>query len=318
MVTQLFPAPALSHTARILVIGTGVAGVRNARDILKTNPDYHVHGARSLETAVADIRAGKFDALVVEHRLWCGKGVELRRAVFDAGPIALVLLGGPPEEDGCSSPPSEHLAVFRYADPSDLSQLPELVAAAVGTARAFRRRETMTRWLEREAGTDPLTGLHNHRAFDAELREACASSANDGVGLIVTNVVGTGLVNHNYGQDAGDRMLRRAAAGIARSIRASDVAARLSGDNFAVILQEATIEVCRLVARRIAHQLERANANEWADDIPVALTFGVACGKNCSAEALYETARAQLNDQRRFMPALISKRGDHDDGPSVA
>jgi diguanylate cyclase (GGDEF)-like protein len=199
------------------------------------------------------------------------------------------------------------------------------LAAALRSAheehRARRRRETMARWLEREAATDRLTGLLTDAAFSERLASACteARSRRRSVAIIIADVTGTQMVNRAHGDHVGDDMLRRAAVGISRCIRGNDSAGRVGGDEFAIVLDDADIETARRVARRIAHEIDRLNVSDWDGEIPVTLTFGVASGYACGPEQLLEAARAQLAPQTITRTAYLASWGwRDDDGPSVA
>jgi diguanylate cyclase (GGDEF)-like protein len=317
MPAQLPPALMTTRGARVLVVGTTIASIRMVRKALQAHTPFHVSGSREPRVALEHMQSDRFDVVVFDHGIGCEEAKAMVEAARSAAPIAFVVVGAP-AGDACLLTGGDRIAVFGHDDVRDGCGLVESVVEAAERARAIRRRETKTRWLEREATTDGLTGLHNRRAFDEALNVACSPGAGSSVGLILMNVVGTGMVNHNYGLDEGDRMLQRAALGIGRSIRAADFAARLGADEFAVIIGDADIDLCRRVARRISRELEHLNTSEWPDDLPVSVTFGLACARGCASGELYEAAREQLARQRRFVPALVSRRGGGDDGPSVA
>lgn len=198
---------------------------------------------------------------------------------------------------------------------------------AVGTAlhigaqeaAVSRRKETMLRWLERESERDSLTGLHNRQAFEDALAAACrdASEHRQPVAVIVVDVLGTRMVNETYGHEAGNELIKRAAGGVLHSIRGSDVAARLGGDDFGVVLPGASIDVARHVARRILHHMEELNETEWADEIPVTVAFGVASGTGCTADELLSAATARIVPHHHLIMTRQPNRLA-DDGPSVA
>jgi diguanylate cyclase (GGDEF)-like protein len=179
----------------------------------------------------------------------------------------------------------------------------------------------MVRWLEREARTDHMTGLYNRRAFDDRLREICdvARLSNEPVTLLVVDVAGTRTVNEVHGHEAGDDMIRRAGAAIARCLRGCDFAARVAGDDFGVILPNSDMALGRLIARRISHEIDRLNVEDWANQLPVSLTFGVATGKNCQPADLFNAADQQLSHNKSVHPVIAMLRErDDSDGPYVA
>lgn len=292
---------------RVLLAGTSTELLRKTRQQLRRIESAHVLNARSNDDAITHLRSGRIDALIVTPESWNGDaGLS---SIAEATPgLAVFLLGN---GQGHGTPPS--------LSPSQLSDSRELEQALVDgihAARTRRRRETMVRWLERESCTDALTGLLNRRGLQEHF-DRIDATPSDPIGIVLLNVVGTGMVNHNYGEEAGDRMIRRAARGIVHTIRGNDVSGRLEGDTFAVLLAGANLDVCRRVARRISQALERINAEEGDSEIPVAVTFGMAAGTGVPTEQLVAIAREQIREQRRYIP--LSRVGPRpDDGPSVA
>lgn len=258
---------------------------------------------------VHDRLDGRIDALVVDGATWANDA-DLRARVSERPAMGVVVVGA-----GRTPVSARPGLVVVHAREALGGKLPDEVVGAVRAARDARRKDTMVRWLERDAHTDSLTGLYNRSYFERELARECATERPTGVVLL--DLAGTKAVNHNYGMEAGDQLLWRAGQVVARCIRATDMAARIAGDTFAVLLPDSPEDACRLVARRIAHEAERRNASTWAGEVPVTLLVGTACGTGETPANLLERARRQIDDQRQFVPALVARRG-WDDGPSVA
>jgi diguanylate cyclase (GGDEF)-like protein len=92
--------------------------------------------------------------------------------------------------------------------------------------------------LELRAAVDPLTDLVNRRGLERELKRALAYVKRYGTGavLIYIDLDQFKLVNDRYGHAAGDAVLKGAAMVLARHVRASDLVARIGGDEFAILL----------------------------------------------------------------------------------
>src|SRR4051812_21783605 len=94
--------------------------------------------------------------------------------------------------------------------------------------------------LAEQARRDPLTTLLNHQAFgdalQAELERA--GRYDGGLTLVFFDVDRFKQVNDTYGHVEGDRILRRVADAAASTLRTSDLAGRMGGDEFAVVLLE--------------------------------------------------------------------------------
>ena len=110
----------------------------------------------------------------------------------------------------------------------------------------FRRRLDAARAgevarLAHIAITDPLTGLRNHRAFQEDLARELQRVGRTGepLSLVLLDLDGLKAINDNLGHQAGDERLQATAAAIRTIQRATDLAYRIGGDEFAVILPSA-------------------------------------------------------------------------------
>lgn len=93
----------------------------------------------------------------------------------------------------------------------------------------------------KRASQDELTGLARRWRFDEalELQVALAVRHGTTAALLLVDVDGLKSINDTLGHQAGDRVLQHVGAAIRQQTRLSDVAARIGGDEFAIILQEA-------------------------------------------------------------------------------
>jgi len=132
--------------------------------------------------------------------------------------------------------------------------------------------------LEARIDTDPLTGLLNRRGFERELARSVAYVKRYGAGaaLVFLDLDGFKPVNDRHGHAAGDAVLQAVARTLQRHVRASDVVARIGGDEFVVLLWNVTAEV----AATKAAALERAvlaNPIRWeSSTLAVGASAGVA------------------------------------------
>jgi diguanylate cyclase (GGDEF)-like protein len=314
--------PSGAQRIRVLVVDDGKGATACVRDILADAEDLVVTSARSASDAESLLSRGGFEAAILEPRFWEGDQGYLRPVIEDEAHHTSPIVVGTAAVTSKRGKP-QHQTIDEESMRAG-SCLADLIRRTVVEARSARRKQTMLRWLEREANTDELTGLNNRKGFEEELRETCATARIGAhpVGLLLMNVVGTGGVNAAHGQEAGDQMIRRAAAGLTRSVRGVDFSARLGDDDFAVILSGADIDLVRRVARRITHEIERMNTNDWETELPLSVTFGVASGVGVSAKSLLSAAEKQLGGLEHGPGAGIPPRMaaplEDDDGPSVA
>jgi diguanylate cyclase (GGDEF)-like protein len=151
--------------------------------------------------------------------------------------------------------------------------------------------------LEAKVDIDPLTELLNRRGFERELKRSLAYVKRYCVGaaLIFVDLDDFKPVNDRYGHAAGDAVLKAIAAAICAEVRASDMVARIGGDEFVVLLWN----VDDATAAAKATALERAvfaTPVQWgASTFVVGASAGVALvGALDSAEDLLARADAAM------------------------
>ena len=107
--------------------------------------------------------------------------------------------------------------------------------------------------LQINAATDPLTGLYNRRLFqeqfERELNRALRHSQH--LTLVIVDLHQFKEVNDRYGHPRGDALLQTAADTLRKSLRGSDYAFRVGGDEFALLLAQSDAEQAETLARRI-------------------------------------------------------------------
>jgi diguanylate cyclase (GGDEF)-like protein len=140
------------------------------------------------------------------------------------------------------------------------------MGGAVGAGMAFG---TLSRQLRRAAGTDGLTGLPNRWSWEEALDRELARSSRTGESLCVASIDLDGFkaLNDARGHKAGDLYLRSLAASWASAIRGNDLLARYGGDEFAVLLPNATRVQALAVIERMRAETPDTNFSsgvaEW-------------------------------------------------------
>jgi diguanylate cyclase (GGDEF)-like protein len=154
------------------------------------------------------------------------------------------------------------------------SQIDELerLAFRAGPALENARKYAEARAL---ADLDALTSLHNRRYFHETLaREvARAQRYQRRLSLIVFDLDDFKAINDRVGHLAGDAVLAEAAERLLSVVRSADIACRVGGDEFAVVLPESNVEEAELLAGRIARAI---NARPITAAGTVELSAGVA------------------------------------------
>src|SRR2546426_12320702 len=107
--------------------------------------------------------------------------------------------------------------------------------------------------LELNAVTDPLTGLYNRRLFTESLEKELNRARRYGLplGLVILDLHRFKEVNDKYGHPRGDDVLRAAASTLRKSLRTSDSAFRIGGDEFALLLPQTDSPQALALSRRV-------------------------------------------------------------------
>lgn len=104
---------------------------------------------------------------------------------------------------------------------------------------------------------DPLTGLGNRREFDESLADLMGPGlSHRSTALVVLDVDSLKQINDRHGHPVGDEALRTVARAIQGSIRDQDIATRIGGDEFAVVLPAGGLRGAQQIASRIQERLD--------------------------------------------------------------
>lgn len=133
--------------------------------------------------------------------------------------------------------------------------------------------------LEEQAITDPLTGLLNRRYLREYLPRELLKAGRNGASLavIIVDIDYFKRINDTFGHDAGDLVLREFGAMLGTHIRASDVACRFGGEEFALVLPGASLEGARQKAEAIRASVKNLDLKYRGQPIGrITASFGVA------------------------------------------
>jgi two-component system cell cycle response regulator len=153
---------------------------------------------------------------------------------------------------------------------------PKLENALQRAASCALRQSLMDREIRSLAVTDELTGLYNRRGFLAAATHQLKVAHRQGVDalLLFCDVDNLKQINDSFGHREGDLALVRAADALEETFRDSDILARLSGDEFAVLALDASSPSRQAIVPRIEKSLEKANAQELR--YPLSFSIGMA------------------------------------------
>ena len=156
--------------------------------------------------------------------------------------------------------------------------------------------------LEHAALTDGLTGMQNRRYFDDALKEYLEEfrRINKPIGLMVLDLDHFKLVNDTHGHDVGDKVLREVAACLKNFTRYHDIAARLGGEEFAVVAPNMDVESLMKFAERIRKAVADLVITSGNVRLKVTTSVGLAVWDQLEdADAFYRRADRLLYQAKR-------------------
>jgi len=120
---------------------------------------------------------------------------------------------------------------------------------------------------------DNLTGLYNRAYFAEEMRRLESGRSNP-VGVVMCDVDGLKSVNDSLGYGAGDELLKTASMVILQAFRGNDAVARIGGDEFAILLPNATEALVAKACDRL--RVAIAEYNNSKPKLPLSISIGAA------------------------------------------
>ena len=153
------------------------------------------------------------------------------------------------------------------------------VAALIKEKEELRRQlELKNEQLEQMAATDALTGVYNRRHFGRVLDQLFAEAAryDKDLACVMIDLDGYKQLNDTFGHQVGDQLLVMAGKVISANMRRMDVAARYGGDEFVLLLPQASCEEASLAAGRIREEFFASSATLLRRKDGVTMSIGVS------------------------------------------
>jgi diguanylate cyclase (GGDEF)-like protein len=190
-----------------------------------------------------------------------------------------------------------------------------LVGIGAGTRRLWSQtllREKLEEELLNLAITDPLTNLHNRRGFIslAEQQLKLSDRNKRGVRLYFADLDGLKWINDTLGHEEGDKSLIEAASAFSETFRASDIIARIGGDEFAILaidLEDTSNP--EMLLSRLQSQIDRHN-NQENRKYRLSISIGYALydpESPCSLDDLIARADKLMYEQKRNKKDLLQQ-----------
>jgi two-component system, cell cycle response regulator len=245
------------ETINVLLVEDNPADIYLVRRILGESADFPVsiEAVGRLSTAIERLRQTDVDLILLDLSLPDSSGLETFRQLTHGMPLVpVVVLSGYDDERTA-------LEAVRVGA-QDYLVKGKFNSALLGrTLRYAIERHRLQTELHALSLTDDLTGLYNRRGFltlaAEDLRQARRRRGE--LVLAFADLDGLKSINDRYGHVEGDRAIRDAAVILRQTFRDSDLVARLAGDEFVVLLREATADATDRARVRLARRLQEHN-----------------------------------------------------------
>ncbi|SFG83871.1 diguanylate cyclase (GGDEF) domain-containing protein [Desulfotomaculum arcticum] len=191
--------------------------------------------------------------------------------------------------------------IIKKSDSAEYVQLGQKFNNMVATIESLlKERDRTEKHLKFLNMRDPLTGLYNRNHFESEIQRYTKKN-NTTLGIIVCDVDGLKLVNDTMGHHMGDKLLIAAASVIKSIFRQEDIAARIGGDEFAILLPNADENVIKKIIKRISKAIQVSNEENPGFLMSLSCGYAVSSGDNMkSATELFVEADNNMYREKLY------------------
>ena len=269
------------------------------------------HGAKKAEAIIGDSLFSHFPEI---EEKWLRTKVD---PVFNLKSPVFIIWEQRPYlfKFGCNRPVTsaaefmyQNVTMFPIVDKrGNVERFCMLVYDVTEQALGKRGMEHLNEELKTASRVDGLTGLYNRRywqeRFD-EMHKLCVRREKPSTALML-DIDHFKRINDTYGHQAGDKVIKMLAALIKRCVRETDLAGRYGGEEFAIILNDSSVEDAKIVAERIRQLAQRLVVEHEGESISFTVSLGLAqfsadfksamAWLECSDQALYKAKESGRN-----------------------
>ncbi len=274
------------------------------------------HGAKKAEAIIGDSLFSHFPEI---EEKWLRTKVD---PVFNLKSPVFIIWEQRPYlfKFGCNRPVTsaaefmyQNVTMFPIVDKrGNVERFCVLVYDVTEQALGKRGMEHLNEELKTASRVDGLTGLYNRRywqeRFD-EMHKLCVRREKPSTALML-DIDHFKRINDTYGHQAGDKVIKMLAALIKRCVRETDLAGRYGGEEFAIILNDSSVEDAKIVAERIRQLAKRLVVEHEGESISFTVSLGLAqfspdfkgamAWLECADQALYEAKENGRNQYRIY------------------
>ncbi|SMD14767.1 bifunctional diguanylate cyclase/phosphohydrolase [Sporomusa malonica] len=248
-------------------------------------------------TMLAALSAQKWDVIISDYSLPNFSGLAalelLKKCALD---IPFIIVSGAIGEDVAVR--AMKAGAHDYILKSSLARLAPAISREIQEAEVRRDRKKLEERLTYLSMHDPLTGLFNRAYFAAEL-ERLNDPLFAPVGMIVGDLDGLKLINDTWGHQSGDSLLKAAAGILTANSPPNTIVTRIGGDEFVILLPNATLQSLEVLSRRITKSVDAYNlSTPLAEGIVLSISLGFALADSYPA-SLQDVFKSADNNMYR-------------------
>jgi len=297
-------------------IEVGIAVLDRNFNVQVWNKFLENHGAKKAEAIIGDSLFSHFPEI---EEKWLRTKVD---PVFNLKSPVFIIWEQRPYlfKFGCNRPVTsaaefmyQNVTMFPIVDKrGNVERFCMLVYDVTEQALGKRGMEHLNEELKTASRVDGLTGLYNRRywqeRFD-EMHKLCVRREKPSSALML-DIDHFKRINDTYGHQAGDKVIKMLAALIKRCVRETDLAGRYGGEEFAIILNDSSVEDAKIVAERIRQLAKRLVVEHEGESISFTVSLGLAqfspdfkgamAWLECADQALYEAKENGRNQYRIY------------------
>ncbi len=295
----------------------------NIASCLKNVGRVRLHRVTGIAEAVKYMKRVTPDVVLLDYSLPDGNGIDfLRMMNRDDRDVPVIIITGHGDETIASRAIQEGAFDYFAKDNLNSKSLSRSIANTMEKARLKREIRQAQKKLAEMATKDELTGLYNRRYFMEALKRETAKALRTKTlfTLFIFDLDHFKQINDTYGHPAGDRVLAGVAGLIHHCIRTGDLACRIGGEEFAVILNNTQLKEAGIVCERFRKMVRdevfiiptgkdgsRKKTSHVTVSIGIALFDGNSIQKTSQLISASDTAlyRAKKGGRNRVEVALV-------------
>ena len=259
------------------------------RYVFNTQLWHHFQGSEELGWTVR----GKTDLEARNNRENAMRAVQSDRAILDSGKSDKYIIKE--TRDGRE----EYLELIKAPTVDENRS----ITGIIGLISDVTERYLLRQELERRSRTDPLTGLLNKGASEELMRQMLREAGEKGTlcALLMIDADNFKDINDRFGHATGDQVLTAVGRVLRDSSRTTDVAGRVGGDEFMMMLRNIpSAETAQSIAGRVGKKIALAFENDpVADYVSVSIGIAMFPAHGADYESLYQAADEALYEVKR-------------------